>query len=248
MLVHVPSGPNSLSAAVIAECKQLFAAYPLAVTCDSADGSRSMVLMDWAAAGGSCFFILTQVRRRSFRHPAMEPPRDRPGDRAGRGRRGRYRPGDRDWHANPARRCPAWLGTRPPGDRYPLGAQQPSAGIRFSGPRPGNPGDADGWHLRTGLAAVHGQSPCRRAALGLSRARPDRGCRPSLDRIRWPGVLGAQPERAQPHGAACGASSSQGTCRQRSTGFPPASTWIIGYCPKASPLRSPGNCSLCPAL
>lgn len=61
MLVHVPSGPNSLSAAVIAECKQLFAAYPLAVTCDSADGSRSMVLMDWAAAGGSCFFILTQV-------------------------------------------------------------------------------------------------------------------------------------------------------------------------------------------
>ena len=65
MLVHAPSGPHSPPAAAIVKCKQLFGAYPLAVTRDPADGSRSMVLMDWTAAGG-CFFTLTQAREGLF--------------------------------------------------------------------------------------------------------------------------------------------------------------------------------------
>ena len=65
MLVHAPSGPHSLPPAAFAGCEQLFDTYPLAVTCDSAGGSRSMVLMDRATAGGG-FFILTQAREGVF--------------------------------------------------------------------------------------------------------------------------------------------------------------------------------------
>lgn len=65
MLVHAPSGPHSLPPAAFAGCQQLFDTYPLAVTCDSAGGSRSMVLMDRATAGGG-FFILTQAREGLF--------------------------------------------------------------------------------------------------------------------------------------------------------------------------------------
>ena len=65
MLVRTPSGRYSPPPAAIAKCKQLFGAYTLAVTHDLADGSRSMVLMEWTAAGG-CFFTLTQSREGLF--------------------------------------------------------------------------------------------------------------------------------------------------------------------------------------
>ena len=65
MLVHAPSGRYSLPPAAIAKCNHLFGAYPLAVTHDPADGSRSMVLMEWTAARG-CFFTLIQSREGLF--------------------------------------------------------------------------------------------------------------------------------------------------------------------------------------
>jgi hypothetical protein len=61
MLVHVSSGT-----ALFRACSRLFGCYPLAVTQDSAHGSRrSMVLLD-RAGGSNGFFVLTQVSNGLF--------------------------------------------------------------------------------------------------------------------------------------------------------------------------------------
>jgi hypothetical protein len=61
MLVHVSSGT-----ALFRACSRLFSCYPLAVTQDSAHGSRrSMVLLD-RAGGSNGFFVLTQVSNGLF--------------------------------------------------------------------------------------------------------------------------------------------------------------------------------------
>jgi hypothetical protein len=65
VLVHALSDRYSLPPAAIAKCNQVFGEYPLAVTHDPADGCRSIVLMEWTAAGG-CFFTLTQSREGLF--------------------------------------------------------------------------------------------------------------------------------------------------------------------------------------
>ena len=61
MLVHVSSGT-----ALFRACSRLFNCYPLAVTQDSAHGSRrSMVLLD-RAAGSNGFFVLSQASNGLF--------------------------------------------------------------------------------------------------------------------------------------------------------------------------------------